>query len=57
MVRVMQHKYTDRNGTEYDSREEYLYHQILLADNRVSCIHRQAKLQFSSLSICMCQGN
>lgn len=45
MVRVMQHKYTDRNGTEYDSREECLYHQILLADKRVSCIHRQVKLQ------------
>ena len=44
MVRVMQHKYLARDGTEYDSREEYLYHQILLADKRVSCIHRQIKL-------------
>lgn len=40
----MQHKYLAHDGTEYDSREEYLYHQILLADQEVSCIHRQVKL-------------
>ena len=44
MVRVMQHRYTSPDGTEYDSREEYLYHQILLADRNVSCIHRQVRL-------------
>jgi len=43
-VRVMQHKYSARDGTEYDSREEYLYHRMLLADKNVSCIHRQVKL-------------
>lgn len=43
-ARVIQHKYTSKDGTEYDSKEEYLYHQILLADKRVSCIHRQVKL-------------
>ena len=49
-VRVVQHKYTSKDGTEYDSRDEYLYHQILLADKRVSCIHRQVKLNiFKSL--------
>lgn len=44
MVRVMQHRYTSPDGGEYDSREEYLYHQILLADDSVSCIHRQVRL-------------
>lgn len=44
MVRVMQHGYTSPDGTEYDSREEYLYHMILLADDNVSCIHRQVRL-------------
>lgn len=44
MVRVMQHKYTSHDGTEYDSREEYLYHQMLLADGKVTCIHRQVRL-------------
>ena len=29
-ARVIQHKYTSKDGTEYDSKEEYLYHQILL---------------------------
>ena len=49
-ARVVQHKYTSKDGTEYDSKEEYLYHQILLADKRVSCIHRQVKLSiFKSL--------
>lgn len=43
-VRVMQHKYLSPDGTEYDSREEYLYHQKLLQDERVACIHRQVKL-------------
>lgn len=43
-VRVMQHKYQSPDGTEYDSREEYLYHQKLLQDERVACIHRQVKL-------------
>mgnify|MGYP002515436140 FL=1 len=44
MARVIQHKYLARDGTEYDSREECQYHQILLADKNVSCIHRQVKL-------------
>lgn len=44
MVRVTQRRYTAPDGTEYDSREEYLYHQIIIADNNVSCIHRQVKL-------------
>lgn len=44
MVRVMQHRYTSPDGTEYDSREEYLYHQILLVDKNVSCIHRQVRI-------------
>ena len=49
MVRVMQHKYT-ADGIEYDSREEYLYHKILLASSDVACIHRQIKLSiFSSI--------
>lgn len=39
----MQHKYTASDGTEYDSREEYLYHQILKAAPDVSHIHRQTK--------------
>lgn len=43
MVRVIQHKYI-ADGVEYDSREEYLYHRILLASSDVSCIHRQVKL-------------
>lgn len=43
MARVMQHKYT-ADGIEYDSREEYLYHNILLASSDVTCIHRQVKL-------------
>lgn len=44
MIRVMQHKYTSHDGTEYDSREECLYHQLLKSDANVSCIHRQVKL-------------
>lgn len=40
----MQHKYLSSDGTEYDSREEYLYHQKLLQDERIFCIHRQVKL-------------
>lgn len=44
MVRVVQRKYLARDGTEYDSKEEYLYHQMLLSDKKVSCIHRQVKL-------------
>ena len=43
-VRVMQHKYLSPDGTEYDSREEYLYHRKLLQDEQVTCIHRQVKL-------------
>lgn len=43
-VRVMQHKYLSPDGTEYDSREEYLYHWKLLQDEQVTCIHRQVKL-------------
>lgn len=45
MARVTQVKYTSPDGTVYDSREEYLYHQILLADSNVGCIHRQVRLQ------------
>lgn len=44
MIRVMQHKYTAPDGTEYDSREEYLYHKILKGMGNVRCIHRQVKL-------------
>lgn len=40
----MQHKYLSPDGTEYDSREEYLYHRELLQDEQVTCIHRQVKL-------------
>lgn len=43
-VRVIQHKYLSPDGTEYDSREEYLYHRKLLQDEQVTCIHRQVKL-------------
>lgn len=44
MGRVMQVKYTAPNGIVYDSREEYLYHQMLLDNEKVSCIHRQVRL-------------
>lgn len=44
MVRVARHKYTSKDGVEYDSREEYLYHLLLLSDKNVSCIHRQVRL-------------
>lgn len=40
----MQVKYSAPNGTVYDSREEYLYHIMLLGNKDVSCIHRQVKL-------------
>ena len=40
----MQHKYLSPDDTEYDSREEYLYHRKLLQDEQVTCIHRQVKL-------------
>lgn len=43
MVRVMQHKYSV-DGVEYDSRDEYLYHYILLTSPNVSCIHRQVRI-------------
>lgn len=43
MARVKQHKYLV-GGVEYDSREEYLYHQMLLANPDVSCIHRQVSI-------------
>lgn len=43
MVRVIQHKVT-YDGIEYDSRDEYLYHKMLLDDGDVSCIHRQVKV-------------
>ena len=39
----MQHKYSV-GGVEYDSREEYLYHQMLQSDENVSCIHRQVRI-------------
>lgn len=42
--RVMQKKYTAPDGTVYDSKDEYLYHQIILTDRRVTCIHRQVRL-------------
>ncbi len=45
MKRVIQVKYTAPDGTVYDSREEYLYHQILQADSNVSSIRRQVKLE------------
>ena len=44
MGRVMQVKYTAPNGEVYDSREEWLYHQELLGDEDVSCIHRQVRI-------------
>ena len=43
-IRVMQHNYIAPDGTVYDSKDEYLYLQILLTDKRVTCIHRQVKL-------------
>lgn len=43
VARVIQHKVV-YDGVEYDSRDEYLYHQMLLSDNNVSCIHRQVKI-------------
>ena len=43
-VRVMQQKYIAPDGTVYDSKDEYLYLQILLTDKLVTCIHRQVKL-------------
>lgn len=42
--RVIQQKYIASDGTEYDSKDEYLYHQILLTDKRVSCIRRQVRI-------------
>lgn len=42
-ARVIQHKVV-YDGIEYDSRDEYLYHQMLLSDENVSCIHRQVKI-------------
>ena len=49
-VRVIQQKYIAPYGTVYDSKDEYLYHQIILTDNRVTCIHRQVKINiFQSL--------
>lgn len=44
MGRVMQVKYTAPNGIVYDSKEEYLYHQMLLGNEQVSCIHRQVRI-------------
>ena len=43
-VRVIQQKYIAPDGTVYDSKDEYLYHQIILTDKRATCIHRQVKL-------------
>ena len=43
-VREMQQKYIAQDGTVYDSKDEYLYHQIILTDKRVTCIHRQVKI-------------
>lgn len=43
MARLTQRKYLS-DGVEYDSREEYLYHQILLLNENVSCIHRQVRI-------------
>ncbi len=48
MARVIQKKFVSPEGVEYDSREEYKYHCVLLSDERVSCIHRQVKLTISS---------
>lgn len=42
--RVIQQKYIASDGTEYDSKDEYHYHQILLTDKRVSCICRQVRI-------------
>lgn len=42
--RVIQQKYIASDGTEYDSKDEYHYHQILLTDKRVSCIRRQVRI-------------
>lgn len=44
MPRVISKKYTAPDGSVYDSREEYQYLLILKADKRVSCIHRQVKM-------------
>lgn len=44
MPRVISKKYTATDGSVYDSREEYQYLLILKADKRVSCIHRQVKM-------------
>lgn len=43
MVRVTQHRVC-YGGEEYDSRDEYLYHQMLLGDRNVCCIRRQVKI-------------
>lgn len=43
VARVIQHKVV-YDGIEYDSRDEYLYHQMLLSSDNVSCIHRQVKI-------------
>ena len=49
-VRVIQQKYIAPDGTMYDSKDECLYHQIILTDKRVTCIHRQVKINiFQSL--------
>ena len=49
-VRVIQQKYIAPDGTMYDSKDEYLYLQIILNDKRVTCIHRQVKINiFQSL--------
>ena len=49
-LRVMQQKYIAPDGTVYDSKDEYLYLQIILNDKRVTCIHRQVKINiFQSL--------
>ena len=42
--RVIQQKYIASDGTEYDSKDEYHYHQILLTDKRVTCIRRQVRI-------------
>ena len=48
-VRVMQQKYIAPDGTVYDSKDEYLYHKIILTDKRVTCIHRQVKINIFPL--------
>ena len=48
-VRVIQQKYIAPDGTVYDSKDEYLYHKIILTDKRVTCIHRQVKINIFPL--------